>query len=165
MKQYTKYLIIILLTSSNLSFAEEVPSMFRTALGVISAGKAKKDVSVKRQRFIYVNTSLINTEEQAIKHNELMLNLFEDTTFIAKLERVETFSENGVGWVGHLKSVEDSQVILIIRNEKMTGNILLPDTLYKVENSDKNRLHTIKEIKLSKAPPKLLPVTVEPNKK
>lgn len=160
MSQHAKYLIIILIASSQISFAEEqVPSLFRVASGIV-ADKAL-DVSVKRQRFIYVNIGLINTEEQAIQQDELMLNLFEDTIFVAKLDRVETFSGNGVGWVGHLRSIEDSQVILITHNGKMTGNIVLHDTLYKVGNSGNNGLHTIKEIKLSNAPPKLPLVPVE----
>ena len=163
MRQHTKYLIILLIAASNISFAEgQVSSLFRAASRIVV--DKTLDVNVKRQRFIYVNLGLINTEEQAIQHDELMLNLFEDTTFIAKLDRVETFSGTGVGWVGHLRSVEDSQVILIVRNGKLTGNILLPDTLYKVGNNGNNGLHTIKEIKLSKAAselPKLLPVPVE----
>ena len=161
MRKNAKYLIIILIASNYLSFAgEQIPSLFRTASRIVT-DKALDDVNVKRQRFLYVNTSLLNTEEQATKHEELMLNLFKDTTFVAKLDRVETFSENGVGWVGHLRSVEDSQVILIVRNGKLTGNILLPDILYKVSNSGNNGLHIIKEIKLSKAPPEISPFPVE----
>jgi len=161
MRQHAKYLIIILITSSHLSFAgEQVPSLFRAASGIVA--DKTLDVTVKRQRFIYVNIGLINTEKQAIQQDELMLHLFKDTIFVAKLERVETFSRNGVGWVGHLNGIEDSQVILIVRNGKMTGNIVLPDTLYKVGNSGNNGLHTIKEIKLSNIPPELPPVPVEP---
>jgi hypothetical protein len=161
MRQHAKYLILILIATSHLSFAkEQIPSLFRTA-SKIPADKALDDATVKRQRLIYVNTSLLNTEKQALQHKELMLNLFKDTTFVAKLDRVETFSENGVGWVGHLRSVEDSQVILIIRNGKLTGNILLPDILYKVSNSGNNGLHTIKEINLSKMPPKNSSVPIE----
>ncbi|MFK5951141.1 MAG: hypothetical protein QM500_20495 [Methylococcales bacterium] len=153
MRQYAKYLIIIMITNSHLSFAGElVPSLFRAAWGQQGVSKTQ-DVTVKRQRFLRINIGLLNTEEKARQHDELLLSLFDDTTFVAKLERVETFSGNGVGWVGHLKSVEDSQVIFIIRNGQMTGNIVLPDALYKIGNDGKNGLHTIKEIKLSNIPP------------
>ena len=142
-----------MIASSQISLAGElVPSLFRAAWGQGIAKEKIHDVTIKRQRFIYINIGLLNTEEQANQHDELLLSLFNDTTFVAKLDRVETFSGNGIGWVGHLRSVEDSQVVFIIRNGKMTGNIVLHDVLYKIGNGGKNGLHTIKEIKLSKKP-------------
>jgi hypothetical protein len=94
--------------------------------------------TVIRSRFVTVNfdlfgnlTSPSGSPPDVAKM--LPLNLFEDVFFTAVLDRVESNSPASVSWIGHLEGVENSQVILVVTDNVMMGNITLPEAIYEVQ--------------------------------
>ncbi|OAD23121.1 peptidyl-Asp metalloendopeptidase [Candidatus Thiomargarita nelsonii] len=121
------------------------------------------DITTIRHRFIHVETGLLNTKVQASQNDKILLNLFDGTSFVATLDRIEKLSRGGIAWIGHLNGIQQSEVILITRSEQMAGNIVLPGAFYQVRYAKKG-IHVLREIDQSKFPPEAHPIPVEPNK-
>jgi hypothetical protein len=87
----------------------------------------------------------------------LTLNLFEDTLFVAVLERVDVVSPGSVSWIGHLQDVEGSRVTLVVGDEVLIGDITFPGSMYRVRYI-RDGIHVIQEIDPSTFPPEAEPL-------
>jgi hypothetical protein len=136
------------------AYAEPPPTLFHAT----DIAQDISDTTTIRQRFVYVETGLLSTNDQ------IFLNLFEDVSFVATLARVEKLSKGGIAWIGHIDSVQESEVTLISRGNQMAANIVLPGAFYQVRYAGKG-VHVIKEIDQSKFPPEAhsIPVETEPS--
>lgn len=63
---------------------------------------------------------------------ELELNLFDDLTLTAVLDRIEPAVPDGVVWIGHVKGFERSTVILAVRGSALAGHIMASDEIYSI---------------------------------
>jgi len=88
----------------------------------------------------------------------VMLNLFDYVIFTAVLDRVEPNRSGGYSWIGHLEGVEHSQVILVVKEGLMAGNIVVPKVFYQVRYAG-NGVHAIYQIDQSAFPPEDEPVS------
>ena len=61
----------------------------------------------------------------------ISLNLFDNVTFIAEADRVERTS-SGVTWVGRLRGIDLSQVVIIVNGDVVVGNISMPAGRYHI---------------------------------
>lgn len=114
------------------------------------------DPIIVRARFVDINFDLLTRAEgppgsQFSGGDVLRLNLFEDTSFTAVLDRVESRPPNAFTWVGHIEGVAHSQVTLAVEDEVMSGNITLPKTFYQVRYAG-NGVHAIYQIDQSAFP-------------
>jgi Leucine-rich repeat (LRR) protein len=136
------------------AYAEPPPTLFHAT----DIAQDISDTTTIRQRFVYVETGLLSTNDQ------IFLNLFEDVSFVATLARVEKLSKGGIAWIGHIDSVQESEVTLISRGNQMAANIVLPGAFYQVRYAGEG-VHVIKEIDQSKFPPEAhsIPVETEPS--
>ncbi len=132
------------------AYAEPPPTLFH-ATDIV---QDISDTTTIRQRFVYVETGLLSTNDQ------IFLNLFEDVSFVATLSRVEKLSKGGIAWTGHIDSVQESEVTLISRGNQMAANIVLPGAFYQLRYAGEG-VHVIKEIDQSKFPPEAPPIPVE----
>ncbi len=119
--------------------------------------KAATDPTVLRARFVHINFGLLSiptkpSEEQAATINALRLNLFEDVTVNAVLDRIERRSQGSFTWFGHIQGTETSQVALVVEREVMVGNIRVPGAFYQVRYAG-GGTHVIYQINAQAFPP------------
>ena len=81
----------------------------------------------------------------------ISLNLFDNVTFIAEADRVERTS-SGVTWVGRLRGIDLSQVVIIVNGDVVVGNISMPAGRYHIRFVG-NGVHEVQEIDQSLFPP------------
>lgn len=100
--------------------------------------KSSQDPAIVRKRFVNIRLDQLPQQGRVGQKkfpigSTLELNLFDDVSFTAVLERLDTPSADVVSWVGHLQGVEGSSVIFTISRDGMVaGNISLPSASYQV---------------------------------
>ena len=67
-----------------------------------------------------------------LNDESIVLNLFDDVTFLAAQDQVEAGEDGSLIWVGHLDGVPQSQVILVQRDGSLSGTIKWSDNIYAV---------------------------------
>jgi hypothetical protein len=87
----------------------------------------------------------------------LILNLFDDAVHTALLDRVEYISGRDFAWLGHLEGEPYSQVVFVVGDGVLVGNISTPGAFFQVRYAG-NGVHAISEIDQSGFPPELPPV-------
>jgi hypothetical protein len=123
------------------------------------------DPTIVRTRLVNINYDLLGAadcppEDESQIASLLILNLFEDVVFTALLDRAEVSSSSSFSWIGHLEEVEYSQVILIVKDRMMVGNIAMPEAFYQVRYAG-NGVHSIYEIDQAAFPPEAEPLPVD----
>ncbi len=141
---------------------EKVSELFSAATEPVNA-KVATGPTVVRARFVSINFGLLTvpakpSEGQATTP-ALRLNLFEDTTLIAVLDRIETRSKSGFTWLGHVKGTGASQVTLVVEKGVMVGNIRVPGVFYQVRYAG-NKTHVIYQINAQAFPSDSAPIEV-----
>jgi Metallo-peptidase family M12 len=89
----------------------------------------------------------------------LVLNLFEDASYPAILDRVD-LTANGFVWVGHIPGVELSTVTLATEDGVLYGSILTPAFSYVIQSAG-NGLHSVAQIDQSAFRPEADPRGVD----
>jgi hypothetical protein len=119
-------------------------------------GQAQKAM-VKRSRTVQISFGSLGSRENPMKTVEL--NLFTDTTFTAVFERSSHYRNGGFSWVGHLRGIPLSQVVLIVSEDRLTGSLSMPGANYSIKKLEGD-IHRITEDDHSQYPPELPPVAV-----
>jgi len=115
------------------------------------------DPTIVRARYVDVNFEMLKATEVG---DALLFDLFEDVVFTAVLDRLEATDFGGYSWIGHLKGVEYSQVVLVVAGGQMAGNITLPGEFYQIRYAG-DGVHAIYGIDQSTFPHEAEPVPVE----
>jgi hypothetical protein len=123
------------------------------------------DPTIIRTRFVDVNLDLLTDVgdlpgEASGVADVLTLNLFENVTLTALYDHLEVNPSGSFSWIGHLKGIEYSRVILVVHGEMVMGNVSTPEALYQVRYAG-GGVHAIHEIDQAAFPPELPPVPVE----
>jgi hypothetical protein len=117
--------------------------------------------TIMRYRYVDVNFDDLSRDDGAPSSTEsdstLLLNLFDDVVHTALLDRVEYNPENDFTWLGHLEGEPYSQVIFVVGDGVLVGNISMPDASFQVRYAG-NGVHAVSEIDQSAFPPELPPV-------
>lgn len=117
--------------------------------------------TVMRHRYVDVDFDELTREDGSPKSTEpgyaLILNLFEDVLHTALLDRVEYIPGNDFVWLGHLEEEPYSQVVFIVGDGILVGNITLPGASFQVRYAG-NGVHAIFEIDQAAFPAELPPV-------
>ncbi|WP_145986684.1 reprolysin-like metallopeptidase [Methylocaldum marinum] len=89
----------------------------------------------------------------AINADTLTLDLFDDTTVTAILDRIETINDR-FSWVGHIEGQEgSSEVILAVRGRAMMGTVTLEDgRIFEIVYTG-NQTHAVRQIDPGKTAP------------
>ena len=64
------------------------------------------------------------------------LNLFANVDLVAHLDRVETVAPIGYAWVGHIAGLENTEVVLAVAGDVLTGSVKLPGRMYSIRAND-----------------------------
>ena len=125
---------------------------------------ARVDPTDLRSRFVRINWDMIGdpsrmAQTQPSRANRIDLNLFEDASFNAVLDRREVRSPAIFTWFGHIDGVERSQVTLVIEGGVIVGNVRVEDSYFQVRYVGAD-LHVIQQIDESRFPPDGGPIPV-----
>ncbi|HET8798679.1 MAG TPA: hypothetical protein VFO89_13385, partial [Thermoanaerobaculia bacterium] len=105
-------------------FAEAAQAQAQAAIG----GERATDPTQIRSRLVNVNFAELARQERAIAlspadRSDFFLNLFADTSFTARLDRVERNLEGSVTFLGALVDQADSSVILTVMDDVLIGSV------------------------------------------
>ena len=108
-----------------------------------------QDRQVVRSRPVAIDRSLLNegadlATGSVVQKKSLSLNLFDNVSFIADLDRVE-LNAQGATWVGTLRGIEHSQVVIVVTGDIVAGNITMPDGRYHIRYAG-DQVHEVQKI-------------------
>ena len=137
--------------------AKETKKELFTAVTDHGNARVASGPTVVRVRLVNINFELLSVpnrspEGQSTTNNLLRLNLFEDITFNAVLDRIERRSQDSFTWFGHIQGTGVSQVTLVVEREVMVGNIRVPGAFYQVRYVGEG-MHAIYQINAQAFPP------------
>ena len=122
--------------------------------------KEKQDPTIVRGRCVRVKFDYLVGKDIPHGAEAIKLNLFYDISHTVVKERVEKRSTKRYTWFGHIKDVKHSQVILVVENGSMAGNITVEGNMYQIRKIG-DGVHIICEIDQSAFPEEAPPIPVE----
>ena len=124
--------------------------------------EVKKSPFIVRSRLVNVDFTLLsklqeNLMEEPDEEHQLVLNVFENLEYTLIIQKIERNRSGSYSWYGHLRDIPMSQVVLVINEEKVFGNISKANFSYQIRHiSEKS--HAIYEIDPRKFPPTSEPI-------
>ena len=122
-----------------------------TSLGAEAAASADtlKDHQVVRWRQVGIRSDLLTSSarlspDQLSEQQDILLNLFDGTEFVAEPTQVER-NARGVKWVGRLRGINLSQVIFAVSGDEVFGSISMPGRRFQLRSVG-NGIHKLQEI-------------------
>ncbi len=122
------------------------------------------DPTVMRFSFVYINFAVLGGEtgppfDGSGAGQRITLNLFDDTEFIALLERVEANPTGGFTWIGHLEGLENSFVTFVVNEGVVIGKITTSQEIYELRFAEEE-LHVVVQINQAAFPSEGEPIPV-----
>jgi hypothetical protein len=127
-----------------------------------------KDIEVQKSPFI-IRSRLVSLDFELLsklkenlavepdEEHQLILNVFEGLEYTLILQKIERNRSGSYSWYGQLKDMPMSQVVLVVNENRVFGNISKTNFSYQIRHiSDKT--HAIYEIDPSKFPPTSEPI-------
>src|SRR4030067_352497 len=130
--------------------------------------KERQERTLFRSRYVRENLDLLTKSEavlhgtpqpSSIQKNSIVFNLFDDASFTVVKDRIEVRSGNRYTWYGHIEGMAHSQVILVVEDGSMCGDIRVSGDLYEIRPIGEG-IHAIYEIDQSAFPPDGEPIPV-----
>ena len=113
------------------------------------------DPAVSRRRVVEVDSDLLG-------ETSILLNLFDDVSLVATRDRLAGDPSGAVIWIGHLDGVEHSRVILVSRNDVVSGTVRWPGGLATISYAG-DGLHVVDRIDAENLPPHQDPLAPPPD--
>lgn len=125
---------------------------------VTADAPVKSDPLVERSRPANVDFNLLGGEgrssdkaDQDTGPSRITLNLFPDVQLVIVRDKVENLTNGGYSWEGKVDGDDLSQVIFVVHDGRVTGDIRMRDGVYQVRAID-NGGHAIYQINEQKFP-------------
>jgi hypothetical protein len=123
------------------------------------------DPTIFRSRFVSINWDVLRPSGESLPRaaadqSIVLLNLFADVSLQATLDEREIRSAESFTWQGHVSDDPSSQVMLVVENGVMAGNIRFSDSYFQVRYAGGD-LHVIRQIDESLFPPDGEPIPVD----
>ncbi len=109
-----------------------------------------RDVALDPQRI---------TAIEAAQAQSLVLNLFPDATFTARLDQAGRLESGGHYWTGRLEEISSGTVSLVIRDGALTGTVNTGESLFLIR-PDRDGLHIVREVDPATYAPEIEPIDV-----
>lgn len=129
----------------------------------ISVGKPEQLQIVSRSRLVTLDQSILSNmiaqADQKLPQKlpqMIALELFDGEMVQIIKQRNEKASSDSLSWIGKIVGYSDSQVILVMKEGIIQGNITLNGQSYQIryESGEKElAIHSLREIDVSKFPP------------
>jgi uncharacterized protein YkwD len=144
------FLFLVLPQVNAAPAAQEPPPALLVDPGVQPDSPAQTDSTVSRSRWVHLNFDLLGGKGRSgdigmLSSPALSLNLFDDTTFVAELDQVETIPTGGYAWIGHLQDQPLSQVIFVVIEGESSATITSPAGNYQIRPAGGD-LHIVRQI-------------------
>jgi hypothetical protein len=130
--------------------------------------EVKKSPFIVRSRIVSVDFELLSVlqEDLSVEPDEeyqLTLNVFEDLKYTLIIQKIEKNRSGSYSWYGKLRGIPRSQVVLVINEKKVFGNISKANFSYQIRHISEES-HAIYEIDPGKFPPTSEPIipNIEP---
>lgn len=112
--------------------------------------------AILRSRLVTIDFDLLARSGNASStpaeiSDTITLNLFDDASFTARLDRVEPNQSGGYTWFGYLEGGENSQVILMVKEGILAGNVTYNKAQYQIRHLE-NDVYAIHQIDQSAFP-------------
>jgi len=166
-KGLIRILVILLMTFLSLSITKSIgwsaDGLFPDA-GSVSDSHIKKqmekiDPTVVRSRWVKVDFDQLVGESSPEGAETILLNLFDDVSLIAVKDRLERRSMTRYTWFGKIVGVKLGQVILVVEDGVMAGDIMVNGQLYQVRTGGEG-IHMVREIDQSRFPDEAPPIPI-----
>ena len=133
--------------------AQQTSGLFVEAAGPAASAAGRQATPDRmRSRTVTIDFSRLGTRDAAVGGGRtLLLNLFDDVSYEAVLDRVDPTS-SGFVWVGHIAGFDVSTVSLASEDGVMSGFIQTPDATYSIRYTG-GGLHSVAQIDQSALPP------------
>lgn len=137
------------LSGASLAGADDPPAVFSPFVSPPAADAAVvRDRQVVRSAAVQIDRRLLMSalarQQGDTSQRAILLNLFDDAQFVADLDTVER-STRGMVWIGHLRGIEQSQVVIVVSNDVVSGNISMPAARYHIRYAG-NGVHEVQKI-------------------
>jgi len=141
--------------------AQQPPGLLIEVPGVAAADQsAAGDRTRVRARTVRGDLPQLGTREQRRTPGQsLLLNLFDDASYSATVDRIDQ-TRGGFVWVGHIPDVAMSTVTLAIEDGAVYGSVLTPAATYVIRSAG-NGLHLVAQIDQSAFRPEADPREVD----
>jgi hypothetical protein len=144
----------------------EPPYLFMTAENAQDI-KVRESPMIVRSHLVNIDFSLLpdpdeNFMAEPDSEIPLILNFFSEVEFTVLIQKIEKNRSGSYSWYGKLEDIPMSQVVLVVNQNRVTGNISKQKKNYQVRHIA-DGIHVIHEIDPSKFPPTSEPIT--PGKK
>ncbi len=138
--------VLFLGGATTLSAQQPPGLLIEVAAGGAAADQlAAGDRTRVRARTVRVDLPQLGTREQRRTPGQsLLLNLFDDASYSATLDRIDQTS-GGFVWVGHIPDVAMSTVTLAIEDGAIYGSVLTPAATFVIRSAG-NGLHLVAQI-------------------
>lgn len=131
--------------------------------------KEKQDPTIVRGRCVRVRFDYLVNKDIPHGAEAIKLNLFYDVSHTAIKERMEKRSAKRYTWFGHVKDVKNSQAILVVEDDTVTGNVTIEGNMYQIRpvchagtgRKISDGIHIICEIDQSVFPEEVPPIPAE----
>ncbi len=127
------FAIICFLSFSGIAMAVETDSLF-TAAGS-EAAHLLPDMNperVLRQRAVHIDFELFAKGEPEF----IRLNLFDDIILMAVLDKIANGPAGEIVWHGHIENRNQSKVIFVVKEQALSGAIVMPLQIFKIRPLD-----------------------------
>jgi hypothetical protein len=119
----------------------------------------KPDPTVVMSRHVRVNFNLLKGDRFQGGAEFILLNLFDNISFQATLERFEERSSTRFTWFGRVAGTTISQVVLVAEDGILAGNVLAESELYQIR-AVSDGIHAIRKIEQANFPEEAPPIPV-----
>ena len=131
---------------------EMPPGLFGYASGKKADKEKKTNPSASRARKVKIKSEYLDDDS-------VLLELFDDASFVAKVERRRVKANGTKVWVGKVPGAPQSQVVLAERNGIVSGTVRWDGRLFEINNAGDGK-HSIEEIDASELPAHRNPLSV-----
>ena len=134
------------------SLAQEPAGLFRASAARAADGRRFR-AAMMRSRPVTINEAAWPLPPGAAARpapRSLLLNLFDDVSLTAALDRVEP-ARGGLTWVGHIPGRERSTVTLAVVDGLMAGSIIMPGAAYAIRHAG-GGVYDVGEVDTSRFP-------------
>jgi hypothetical protein len=142
------FVVLVVLLSVDMTHAQKDGAL------LIDAGNAARNVipradqvGTMRSRYVLINQNTLTNHVQR-GDADLVLNLFDGVTYTAVNTRIEPrpSGKSGYLWIGTLRDVPYSNVLLVVGEDILDGRILIPGRNYYIAPTATPAIHTVSEI-------------------
>jgi len=123
------------------------------------AGTTKPDPTVVRTRYVKINFDQLRGNRFPDGAESILLNLYDNLSYRATKDRLEKRSVTRYTWFGRIDGVALSQVVLVVEQGVMAGNIMVNGEFYQVRAVSQD-IYVVRKIDQSKFPEEAPPIPV-----